>query len=108
RLIYERRDQKEWMFNPSVTDDGRYLVITVDVGDFGKNLLFYQDLQTKEPQTIELIQELKAAYVFLGNEGAVFYFQTTDHAPRGRIISVDVRRPARENWREIVPEQKEA
>jgi hypothetical protein len=38
----------------------------------------------------------------------VWYVHTTDHAPKGRIIAIDLARPARENWREIVPEQKDA
>jgi prolyl oligopeptidase len=35
------------------------------------------------------------------------YVQTTDRAPKGRIISIDLARPARENWREIVSQQPE-
>jgi prolyl oligopeptidase len=108
KLIYERPDQKQWMFAPTVTDDGRYLLITVDTGDFGKNLLFYQDLHESTPRTVELIARLEAQYVPLGNRGAVFYVFTTDQAPRGRIIAVDFTRPQRANWREIVPQQPEA
>ena len=26
-LIYQRKDQKEWIFGPEVTDDGRWLVV---------------------------------------------------------------------------------
>jgi prolyl oligopeptidase len=107
KLIYERPDQKRWMFDPDVTDDGRYLVITVETTDFGKNLWFYQDLRSAAPKTVELIHDIEATYIALGNQGSVFYFQTTDHAPKGRIVAIDVARPERANWREIVPEQKE-
>jgi len=107
-LIYERPDQPEWMFAPGVTDDGRYLLIFIQTGDFGKNLLAYQDLHAKPPKTVDLIHDLTAAYAPLGNHGTVFYFQTTDHAANGRIIAIDVGKPARENWREVVPEQKDA
>ena len=31
KLIYERPDQKEWLFTAEVTDDGRYLIITVQL-----------------------------------------------------------------------------
>ncbi|HEY2012242.1 MAG TPA: prolyl oligopeptidase family serine peptidase [Bryobacteraceae bacterium] len=106
-LIYERPDQPQWMFTPGVTDDGRYLVILTETGDFGRNLVAYQDLHANPPKTVELIHDLRAAYGPLGNQGSVFYFQTTDRAAKGRIIAIDLTKPARENWREVVPEQKE-
>jgi prolyl oligopeptidase len=107
-LVYERPDHKQWMFSPKVTDDGRYLLIEVQTTDFGKNLLFYQDLQVTPRRTVELIHDLTALYAPLGNKGSVFYFQTTEGAPRGRIIGIDLAKPERGNWREIVPQQKES
>jgi prolyl oligopeptidase len=106
KLIYERPDQKHWMFEPEVTDDGRYLIISVETTDFGRNLVFYQDLHASG-KTVELVRELKGLYAFLGNEGTTFYFRTTDGAPTGRIVAIDVARPERANWRVVVPEQKE-
>ena len=37
-------------------------------------------------------------------DGDVVYVQTTNGAPRGRLIAVDVRDPRPGNWREIIPE----
>ena len=42
-LIYERPDQKEWGFSGGVTEDGKYLIISVWQGTETKNLLFYKD-----------------------------------------------------------------
>lgn len=105
KLIYERPDHPKWMFDANVSDDGRYLVLVVETGDFGKNLVFYQDLHAAAPKMVELIPQLEAAYVPVGNRGTVMYFQTTDHAPKGRIVAIDVAKPSRENWREIVAQQ---
>ena len=107
RLIYERPDQPQWMFAPGVTEDGRYLLIVIDTGDFARNLVSYQDLHAPQPKTVDLIRELTAGYIPIGNRGSVFYFQTTDHAAKGRIVAIDVAKPARENWREVVAEQKD-
>ena len=41
-LIYHRPDQKEWGFSGGVTEDGKYLIISVWLGTDSKNLLFYQ------------------------------------------------------------------
>ena len=43
-LIYERKDEKEWGFGGSVTDDNRYLIIHVWKGTEEKNRVFYKEL----------------------------------------------------------------
>jgi len=40
RLVYQRRDHKDWGFYPQVTDDGRYLVIHVWQSSEPANALF--------------------------------------------------------------------
>ncbi|HEV2114087.1 MAG TPA: S9 family peptidase, partial [Terriglobales bacterium] len=107
KLVYERPDQPKWIYGQQVSDDGRYLVISVFGGDESWNLLFYQDLESKQPKTIELINQPKAKFSFLGNDGSKFYVHTTDSAPKGRIIAIDVNHPERANWKEIVSEQSE-
>jgi prolyl oligopeptidase len=107
KLIYERPDQKDWQFDGGTTEDGRYLLVEVRKGAEDKNLVFYQDLKTPGAKMIELVGVFEGAYSFLGNESSRFFFRTTGGTPRGRIISIDVAKPGRENWKEIVPEQKE-
>ncbi len=102
-LVYERPDQKEWGFAAHVTDDGRYLILSVWQGTDIRNRLFYQDLQGFG-QVVELISDLEATYEFIGNDGPVFYLRSDLTAPRSRIIVVDVRRPERSNWITLIPE----
>jgi len=108
KLIYERPDQPEWLFAPMVSDDGRYLMIGIQTPDFGRNLLTYFDLRANPTKPIDLVSKLTAAFNPMGSEGSVVYMQTTDSAARGRVIAIDLAKPARENWREIVPQQKDA
>lgn len=103
-LVYHRPDHKEWNFNGSVTDDGRYLVITASEGTDPRNRVLYQDLQTPGAPVIELLMEFDADYSFLDNLGSVFFFKTDLQAPRSRVIAIDVTRPDRANWRELIPE----
>ncbi|MHB1033720.1 MAG: prolyl oligopeptidase family serine peptidase [Pirellulales bacterium] len=106
-LVYERRDQKEWGFAGDVTEDGRYLVISISQGTDIKNRVYYKDLQAKDAKVERLLDDFDASYGFIGNDGEVFYFQTTLDAPRQRVIAIDTRRPERANWKEIVPETAE-
>lgn len=106
-LIYERPDQKEWGFSGSVTEDGKYLVISVWQGTDPKNLLFYKDLTQPDSPVVELIAEFEAHYSLIDNEGPLFWLHTDLEAPRGRVIAIDLRHPDRSDWRELIPEAAE-
>ena len=105
-LIYHRPDHKEWGFGASVSEDGRYLIISVLEGTDVRNRLFYRDLQAGS-QVVELIAELEAQYTFMGNDGPLFYLTTNLEAPRGRLIALDTNRPAKENWRTVIPQTED-
>jgi prolyl oligopeptidase len=107
RLIYERPDQKEWGFSSRVTDDGRYLLISVWRGTEPRNLIFYQDLQDPTARVVELIPEFEAQYSFIDNDGSRFWFQTDLNAPKGRVIAIDLDHPEPAAWQEIIPEAEE-
>jgi prolyl oligopeptidase len=106
-LIYERPDQKRWGFSGYVTEDGKYLIITVSQGTDPRNLIFYKDLSQPNSEVVELISEFENDYIFLGNDDTVFYFQTDNNAPRRRIIAIDIQKPEKSNWREIIPQAEE-
>jgi prolyl oligopeptidase len=106
-VVYERPDHPTWQFELDLTRDGRYLVITTgdgQVGDRGVELISYLDLQRPGGKPIALIEQYDAAYKFLGNDGATFYFVTTLGAANKRIIAIDTRHPVRDRWQPIVAE----
>ena len=105
-LVYERPDQKEWGFGSKASDDGRFLILEVWQGTDVRNRLFYQDL-TAGGLVVELVDRVEAAYQFVGNDGPVFYLRTDLEAPRGRLIAVDTEHPERENWRTVIPEERD-
>jgi prolyl oligopeptidase len=106
-LVYERPDQKEWGFSSAVTEDGRYLILRVSRGTERKNLLFYKDLKDPKAKVVELLREFDATYAFIGNEGPRFYLRTDLDAPLGRVVAIDVRKPERGQWKELIPEAPE-
>lgn len=102
KLVYERRDEKEWGFGGHVTEDGRYLIISVWRGTDPNNQVFYLDLTDPAAMVVELIKGFHAEYSFVANDGPVFYFTTDLDAPKYRVIAIDTRSP--EARTEIVPE----
>jgi prolyl oligopeptidase len=107
-LVYERKDHKEWGFDGRVTEDGRYLIISVWEGTHPWNRVFYKDLQTPDAKVMEFLPNLEAAYHFIGNDGPVFYFRTDRHAARGRVVVIDTTKPqSGEDWTEVIPQAEE-
>jgi prolyl oligopeptidase len=107
QLVYERPDAKELSFTPQITSDGRYLVLRVWHGTDAQNRIYYREVESDGP-FIRLLDDADALYEFIDNIGTVFYFRTNLDAPRGRVIAIDVEQPAREHWREIIPEREGA
>lgn len=103
-LVYERPDHKDWGFSAEVSEDGRYLIINGSQGTENKNRVFYKDLSRKGAPVVGLLEEFDAAYSFIGNDGPVFLFRTERDAPRGRIVAIDIRKPAVAHWKQLVAE----
>src|SRR6476469_2138646 len=106
-LVYKRPDHPDWGFQTAVTDDGRYLVITTWQGTDDRYRISYRDLTEPFAMPTDLIDNFDNDYTFIDNDGPVFYFRTDFNAPNGRVIAIDTRKPAREHWKEIIPEAKE-
>jgi prolyl oligopeptidase len=106
-LVYHRPDQKDWGFNGEVTDDGRYLIITSSQGSDPKNRILYKDLAKPDSDVIPLLMDFDAEYDFLDNDNTTFWFKTNLSASRGKIIAIDITKPDRANWREIIPQSKD-
>lgn len=117
-LIFHRPDQPEWGYSTSVTEDGRYLIITVHVGTDDRYRIFYKDLSNPLAMAVPLIRNFENEYSFIGNDGTTFYFKTDLDAPLGRVIAIDINDASRQiegggeepevKVREVIPQQAEA
>jgi prolyl oligopeptidase len=99
-LILERPDQPEWGFWTQVSEDGAYLIVGVTQGTAPENLLWIRSLGSREGFT-ELVSDFTASYEVVGNDGPTLYIQTTDQAPKGRLLAWNLDTGER---RELLPE----
>ena len=107
KLIYERPDLPTSFVFSTLMEGGRYLIFYVASGASGKNMLFYQDLKTDPGHTIDLIPTEEHTYQPFANVGSTLYVLTNDGAPRSKVIAIDLEHPARDKWKDIVPERDE-
>ncbi|HKE44366.1 MAG TPA: prolyl oligopeptidase family serine peptidase [Steroidobacteraceae bacterium] len=96
---------------PEVTEDGRYLLINLFDG-YQTNGVYYTSLPLKAgaqgAEVVRLLDDWRGYYTFFGSEGSVLYFWVTEDSPRGRVVAIDTRKPARTAWRTVVPEATDA
>ena len=106
-LVYENPAEPSWGYQAEVTEDGRYLVITVWKGTDDKYRVIYKDLKEPYGLPTDLITTFDNEYTLIGNDGPVFFFKTDLEAPRRRVIAIDIRKPDSKNWKEVIPQRDE-
>ncbi len=82
--------------------DGRYLGLYVSHGWGKKAEIYFRDLKNSGPLTT-VVNDIDADFT-AAFAGRRMYMLTNWNAPNGRILAVDLDDPAREKWREVVPE----
>jgi prolyl oligopeptidase len=95
------RDTSKYL-SGEVSRDGRWLLASISTGHIS-NDVFLRDTRAKNAAWAPLIQSKDATYgVTIWKDR--LYIHTNEGAPRYRVFVADVRRPARDQWKEIVPE----
>ena len=89
--------------NTQVSEDGHYLQLSVSYGSAAiRSELYFKDLKADGPITPV---ENKLVSAFEGEiAGDQMFIRTNWNAPKWRIMVADLKKPGRENWREIVPQ----
>jgi len=110
-LVAENRDDKEWGFGTEVSDDGQLLMISVWKSAGSKNGLMVLPLPKGKfvggkPQPITL--DFDAQYSPVALVGGKLIVKTDKDAPRGKLISIDLKKPARAGWKTLVAEGPDA
>jgi prolyl oligopeptidase len=110
-LVAENRDDKEWGFGTEVSDDGQLLLISVWKSAGRKNGLMVLPLPKGgfaggKPQPITL--DFDAQYSPVAVVGGKLIVKTDKDAPRGKLISIDLKKPAPAGWKTLVAEGPDA
>jgi prolyl oligopeptidase len=93
----------------SLSRDGRWLVLGYATDTRNNDLWvadFAQWKTTGVLKRIPIAEGLAASFSGVVIDD-VLYMLTTHEAPKGRIVAVDLKNPAREKWRTLVPESRE-
>jgi prolyl oligopeptidase len=91
-------------YGVSVSRDGRWLLVTANVGTARRDSVWIADLHGDAALTPVLTQaDDVQCDPWIGRDGRL-YLRTTDGAPRYRLAVTDPATPGREHWRDLVAE----
>ncbi|MGH8462298.1 MAG: prolyl oligopeptidase family serine peptidase [Stenotrophobium sp.] len=112
QLIYDQPAHPRRIFNATVTDDGRYALVSVARGASNNTALYYKDLGDPSHPRVDapvqrLVGDFENVYNVIGNRRHVLYVFTDRDAPRGRMIAIDLHEPRPGHWRTVVPQQRD-
>uniref|UniRef100_A0A673K0L0 Prolyl endopeptidase n=1 Tax=Sinocyclocheilus rhinocerous TaxID=307959 RepID=A0A673K0L0_9TELE len=111
-LVAEFPDNPKWHSSLTVSDDGRYAVLSITEGCEPVNRLWYCDLQqlpngiTGLLPWVKLVDTFEAQYTYITNEGTVFTLRTNLDAPRYRLITIDLQKPEQTHWKTLIPQHE--
>jgi len=86
-----------------LSEDGRYLLMTVFYGSAGEKTELHLLDTRKGTAIMPIVTDVQAR--FYGQiAGDHLFVQTNWDAPNSRVLKVDLKNSGREHWREIIPE----
>jgi prolyl oligopeptidase len=106
--VFEAPGEPEWMPSATVTDDGRYLVVSIERGTFPESQLHVLDLERPALGFRPIVAEFSAVAELVTNIGPTFFVRTSYRAERQRVVAIELGGPATvaepDAWREVIPE----
>jgi prolyl oligopeptidase len=109
KLVYEDKTKALGFRIAGVTDDERFLFLSLTDSKADGNKLLVRDL--KDPKQAATWTTVQTSYEFdtsvIGNVGGELLVYTNDHAPNFKVVRIDPKKPQPANWKTVIPEAKE-
>lgn len=107
KLIYEDKEHPQRFANVSLTEDERFLILNTSEGTSGGEIWFWDTKDASQKNFGLMIPGFATEPTVVDNVGDKLLVQTNDDAPNYKVVMLDPKNPAKENWKTIIPEQKE-
>ena len=104
-LFYQNPTQPKRFYELAVNET-ETLMYLYEAGAGAGNNLFVRDLRQQDSQFIQLTDNMDYQYSPIYDEGGKIYLYTNYGAPKGRIMTADIRKPGVNDWQELVAEQQ--
>ena len=106
RLVYEDKQHPLRYFSLDTTEDEKYAFLTISEGTSG-NELYWKDLRKTGGSFQPLIRGFDNDSSPIEAVGDKYLVYTNMDAPNFKVVLIDPRKPAKENWQTVIPEKPE-
>ena len=107
-LVYEDKEHPLRTVNASLSEDEHFLFLSTSEGTSGSELWVKDMKNTSTDNNFKLlIKGFDTESDFIDNDGDYLLVRTNADAPDYKVVLIDPKNPAKENWKTIIPERKE-
>jgi prolyl oligopeptidase len=105
-LVYEDREHPQIYKNVDITEDEKYLFLSLSEGTHG-NELYYRDLGRKAKDFKPLIKGFEYDTSIIDNIGDQFLALTNIDAANRRVVLIDPQKPDKKDWQTVISQKPE-
>ena len=102
-LIYENPENPRWGFGITVIKDSEMKLLSISEGTDERNRVYLQ--LNKNSEFIPIIDDLIGTYSFIDSKDNILWFYTTEGAPNGKIVNLEVKNGSFV-WNEVIAESE--
>ena len=106
KLIYQNLDKPRWGFGISVVKDTAYKILSISEGTDERNRIYIK--LDSESDFVPVIDELKGAYSFISAQKNTLWFYTTENAPNGKIVKLEINKDKSMIWSDVISETQDS
>ena len=103
KLIYENSENPRWGFGITVVKDSDMKILSISEGTDDRNKIYLK--VEKDGDFLPIIDELIGTYSFIDSKDNILWFYTTENAPNGKIVNLEVKNGSFV-WNEVIPESE--
>lgn len=104
-LIHKDEAHPEWGFGVGVSEDEEYMFLSVTESTSG-NALAFRKAGTDDTPFTWIDKDFDDDFSPIGNHKNMLFVLTNNDAPLYRLVGIDLNRPEKENWLDIIPEHE--
>ena len=105
QLVYQNQAYPKRFYTASVNEDETILFL-YESGDGRGNALYMKDLRKPNAPFVAMATDMDYTYAPIEVIGDKIYMFTNYNAPKYRLMTADINKPALKDWTELVPESE--
>jgi prolyl oligopeptidase len=105
-VVVDHGEHPDWLPHAVISEDGRFLVVTISRGTGREHRIDIVDLDSPERRAVTIVPGFTDRAEVVANVGETFFLVTDRGAERRRLVALELDAPGPEQWREVVPERE--